>query len=152
MVPISAEPRFHMVGLAFRHRAQVAERNFRDQPIKNDSLPVTKKPRFVETTRRLIIQPHTTECASLAGIPRLQFGRIDVPKFYFHQHLNGRFVEDRRGRQFPSVKEACEHAVRRTPVVLRKVAAPTGNTYLATEISDGNRIVCVVRGKVLVEK
>jgi hypothetical protein len=28
MVPISAEPRFHMVGLAFRHRAQVAERVF----------------------------------------------------------------------------------------------------------------------------
>src|SRR3981189_3365080 len=97
-----------------------------------------QKTPILETTWKLIVQPHTTECASLAGIRRLQFGRIDVPKFYFHQHLNGRFVEDRCGRQFPSVKEACEHAVRRTPVVLRKVAAPTGNTYLATEISDGN--------------
>jgi hypothetical protein len=88
----------------------------------------------------------------LAGIRRLQFGRIDVPKFYFHQHLNGRFVEDRRGREFASVKEACEHAVRRTSAVLRKAAAPTGNIYPATEISDGNSIVCVIRGKLLIEK
>jgi hypothetical protein len=74
-----------------------------------------------------------------------------MPRFYFHQHLNGRFLEDRRGRQFPSLKEACEHAVHRTPAALQKVAAPTGNTHLATEISDGKRIVCVVRGKVLIE-
>src|ERR1700716_2083166 len=112
----------------------------------------SQKTPILETTWKLIIQPNTTECASLAGIRRLQFGRFDVPKFYFHQHLNGRFVEDRRGRQFPSVKEACEHAVRRTPAVLRKAAAPRGNTYLATEVSDGNRIICVVRGKVLIEK
>jgi len=74
-----------------------------------------------------------------------------MPRFYFHQHLNGRFLEDRRGREFPSVQEACEHAVHRTPAVLRKVAVPTGNTHLATEISDGKRTVCVVRGKVVIE-
>jgi hypothetical protein len=74
-----------------------------------------------------------------------------VPKFYFHQHLNGRFLEDLRGREFASVKEACEHAFHCTPAVLRKVADPTRNTYLATEISDGKRTVCVVRGKVVIE-
>jgi hypothetical protein len=65
--------------------------------------------------------------------------------------LNGKFAEDRRGREFPSVKEACEHAVHWTPAVLRKVVALTGNTYLATEITDGKRVVCIVRGKVLIE-
>jgi hypothetical protein len=53
--------------------------------------------------------------------------------------------------QFPSLKEACEYAVHLTPSVLRKVALAACNTYLATEITDGKRIVCVVRGKVLIE-
>jgi hypothetical protein len=75
-----------------------------------------------------------------------------MPRFYFHQHLNGQFAEDRRGRQFANAKEACEHAVHRTPAALRKTADAGCDTHLATEISDGERTVAIVRGKVIIEK
>jgi hypothetical protein len=75
-----------------------------------------------------------------------------MPRFYFHRHLNGQFAEDRRGRQFASVNEACEYAVHRTPVALRKNMSATRDTYLATEVSDGERTVAVIRTKVLIEK
>ena len=74
-----------------------------------------------------------------------------MPRYYFHQHLNGQFAEDRRARQFASVKAACEYAIHRTPAVLRKIVGSACDTHLATEITDGKRIVCVVRGKVLIE-
>jgi hypothetical protein len=83
---------------------------------------------------------------------RLQLGSRLMPRFYFHQHFNGQFAEDRRGRLFANVKQACEHAVHRTPALLRKIARPTCNTHLAMQISDGRRTLCVVRGKVLIEK
>ena len=76
-----------------------------------------------------------------------------MPRFYFHQYLNGRLAEDRRGQQFQTADEACAHAVRRTPVLLSKtVRCATGDTYLNTEVSDGKHTVFVVRGKVIVEK
>jgi hypothetical protein len=75
-----------------------------------------------------------------------------MPRFYFHQHLNGQVAEDRRGRQFANIKEACEHVVHRIPAVLRKTIRTTRNTYLATEISDGKRTLAVVRAKVIIEK
>jgi hypothetical protein len=75
-----------------------------------------------------------------------------MPRFYFHRHLNGQFAEDQRGRQFANVKDACEHAVHRTPLILRTTVRATRNTHLATQISDGKHTVCIVRGKVLIEK
>ena len=33
-----------------------------------------------------------------------------MPRYYFHQHLNGRVAEDQQGLQFADQKEACEHA------------------------------------------
>jgi hypothetical protein len=75
-----------------------------------------------------------------------------MPRYYFHQHFNGQIAEDRQGHQFANVKDACEHAVKRIPAVLRRIATSKCNTHLATEIHDGTRTVCVVRGKVLIEK
>jgi hypothetical protein len=43
-------------------------------------------------------------------------------------------------------------AVRCTPLTLRKSVSPRRNTYLALEVSDGQRTLCVVRGKVVLEK
>ena len=79
-----------------------------------------------------------------------------MPRFYFHQHLNGEMAEDRRGRKFASADEACAHAVYYlTPAVLRKTAsfaAAAANTYLATEVSDGKRTLWVVRATVIIER
>lgn len=75
-----------------------------------------------------------------------------MKRFYFHRYLNGHLAADRRGRQFESADEACAHAVRRTPAVLQKNVRPTTNIHLATEVSDGGRIFCVVRGKVIIER
>jgi hypothetical protein len=53
-----------------------------------------------------------------------------MPRYYFNEHLNGRqSAQDRRGRQFASHKEACEHAVRRMPIALGKVVLPTCDTF-----------------------
>jgi hypothetical protein len=75
-----------------------------------------------------------------------------VPRFYFHQHLNGKLAEDRRGRLFANVKEACEYVVHRTPVVLGKTVRTTGDIYLATQITDGKRTLAIVRAKVIIEE
>ena len=40
----------------------------------------------------------------------------------------------------------------RTPAFLRKIVSPSCNTHLASKISDGKRSVCIVRGKVLIER
>jgi NADPH:quinone reductase-like Zn-dependent oxidoreductase len=75
-----------------------------------------------------------------------------MKRFYFHRYLNGNLAADRRGRQFESADEACAHAVRRTPAVLQESVRPTTNIHLATEVSDGKRIFCIVRGKVIIER
>ena len=75
-----------------------------------------------------------------------------MKRFYFHRYLNGQLAADRRGHQFENADEACAHAVRRTPAVLQKSVRPTTNLHLATEVTDGKRIFCVVRGKVIIER
>jgi hypothetical protein len=75
-----------------------------------------------------------------------------MPRFYFHRHLNGQTVPDRRGTSLPNKNEACAHAVRCTPLALRKSLSRRKNTYLALEVSDGERTIYVVRGKVVIEK
>jgi uncharacterized protein DUF6894 len=47
-------------------------------------------------------------------------------RYYFHQHLNGRSAEDRRGRQFGNAGEACSYAVHRTAAMLGKTIRPNG--------------------------
>jgi hypothetical protein len=75
-----------------------------------------------------------------------------MPRYFFHQHLNGTVAKDRRGVQLANSREACELAVQRIPAVLGRNLRSTCNTHLATEVSDGKRTLLVVRGKVLIEK
>ena len=75
-----------------------------------------------------------------------------MPRFYFHKHLNGKTVPDRRGISLRNENVACARAVRCTPLALRKSASSARNTYLAWEVSDGERTVYVVRGTVVIEK
>jgi hypothetical protein len=75
-----------------------------------------------------------------------------MPRYYFHRHLNGRVVRDQSGTSLRDESEACAYAVRCTPLTLRKSVSPRRNTYLALEVSDGQRTLCVVRGKVVIEK
>jgi hypothetical protein len=75
-----------------------------------------------------------------------------MPRFYFHKHLNGQTVPDRRGTLLGDENEACAHAVRCTPLALRKSVSSGKNTYLAWEVSDGERTIYVVSGKVVIEK
>ncbi|WP_404979561.1 MULTISPECIES: DUF6894 family protein [Bradyrhizobium] len=74
------------------------------------------------------------------------------PDFYFHRHLNGQTVRDRRGTSLRNEDEACGRAVRCTPLALRKSVSSEKNTYLAWEVSDGKRTIYVVRGTVVIEK
>ena len=48
--------------------------------------------------------------------------------------------------------DACAHAVRRTPLALRKSVSRAKDTYPAWEVSDGERTICVVRGKIIIER
>jgi hypothetical protein len=76
-----------------------------------------------------------------------------MPRFYFRQYINGQqMAKDGKGREFASLPEACTHAVRRAPGLLRKSLRPEANTYLHTEISDGERTRFIIRGKITSEK
>jgi hypothetical protein len=75
-----------------------------------------------------------------------------MPQFYFNRYVNGRRApNDRLGRQFVSEEEARTYAVWRTPALLRKtLRSATTDIYLPTEVSDGERTLCIVRGKLLI--
>jgi hypothetical protein len=75
-----------------------------------------------------------------------------MPKYYFHRQINGQTLPDRRGISFRDETEACARAVRCTPLTLRKSASRRRNTYVAVEVSDGERTLYVVRGKLIIEK
>ncbi|MCS3928977.1 hypothetical protein M2175_004008 [Bradyrhizobium elkanii] len=75
-----------------------------------------------------------------------------MPRFYFHKHLNGRTVPDHRGTSLRNENEACALAVHRTPLALRNSISSGKDTYLAWEVSDGERTIYVVRGKIIIEK
>ena len=76
-----------------------------------------------------------------------------MPRFYFRQYINGQqTAKDWTGREFVSNAEACTYAVRRTPGLLRKFLRTDANTFLSTEISDGERTLFIIRGKITCEK
>jgi hypothetical protein len=79
-------------------------------------------------------------------------GEFQMPRFYFHKHVNGQTVPDRLGISLRNENEACAHAVRCTPLAVRKSFSGGKNTYLAWEVSDGERTIYVVRGNVVIEK
>ena len=74
-----------------------------------------------------------------------------MPRFYFHPYTNEEGGAPARP-QFPNVDEACVHAVQRTPAVLGRIVRPRTDTYLSTAVSGGNRTICVVRGKGIIER
>jgi hypothetical protein len=76
----------------------------------------------------------------------------DMPRFYFHQHLNGLRVEDRQGQVFLSAEEACSCALRRTPAYLKRAVRHVNDNHFAIEVTDDSRTFYIVRGKTLVEK
>lgn len=75
-----------------------------------------------------------------------------MPRYFFHQHVRGQKIEDPRGKLFPTDGTACHKAVQRMPANLKRAAVRSHNTYVATEVTDGNRTLCVVRGTVIVER
>jgi hypothetical protein len=76
-----------------------------------------------------------------------------MQRFYFHQRANGRLLEDQLGLQFATSDEARAHAMHLTPAILRRIVRATdANTYLSTEVSDGTRTLCVIRGTVIIER
>ena len=75
-----------------------------------------------------------------------------MPRYFFHQYVRGQRTEDLRGTLLPDVGAACHKAVRQTPARLKAAAQDRHNTYVATEITNGNRTLFVVRGKVTLEE
>jgi hypothetical protein len=62
-----------------------------------------------------------------------------MPRFYFHKHLNGQTVPDRRGTSLRNINEACARAVRCTPSALRKSVRVLWEDVMA----DALHIVCL---------
>jgi hypothetical protein len=75
-----------------------------------------------------------------------------MARFYFHRRSNGALARDERGRDFGSEDEACAHAIHSTPILLGNALRSMANTYFSTEVSDGQRSLCVVRATVTIEK
>ena len=69
-----------------------------------------------------------------------------MPRYFFHQHVRGKKTEDTRGTLLQTNAEACHRAAERIPGGLKRAAVRSRNTYLATEVTDGNRTLFVVRG------
>jgi hypothetical protein len=75
-----------------------------------------------------------------------------MPRYFFHQHVRGQKTEDPRGELFPTDGAACRRAAQRMPASLKRAAEPLRNTYVTTEVTNGNRTLFVVRGTVIVER
>lgn len=75
-----------------------------------------------------------------------------MPRYFFHEHVRGQRTEDPRGTLLPDDGAACHKAVQRMPAGLKKAERRSQNTYITTEVTNGNRSLYAVRGKVVVEK
>jgi hypothetical protein len=100
------------------------------------------------STLRLKPQPEYTVLL-LMGRPRED---ETMPKFYFRHYVNGQWITENWRGAFTSPSEACTYAVRRAPDLLRKVLRLNMNTYLSTEVSDGERTRFIIRGKITSER
>lgn len=75
-----------------------------------------------------------------------------MPRYFFHQHVRGQRTEDPRGTLLPDDGAACHMAVQRTPASLKKAEQDSDNTYVTTEVTNGDKTLFFVRGKVVIEK
>ena len=71
--------------------------------------------------------------------------------YFFHQHVRGQRTEDSRGKLCVTDAAACHRAAQEIPACLERAAVRSRNTYVATEVTNGNRTLFVVRGTVIVE-
>lgn len=75
-----------------------------------------------------------------------------MSQFYFHKSTDGLTVPDPAGLPFNTVDDACTHAFLGIPADLTKMMGSMRDIFVATEVSDGNRVCYVVRGKITIEK
>ena len=78
---------------------------------------------------------------------------VGMARFYFHRHLNGQKTADQSGVLLEGDAAACAYAMRRMPGALKEgLRQQSANVHAATEISDGNRTLYIIRGKIIVER
>jgi hypothetical protein len=65
---------------------------------------------------------------------------------------NGLVMMDREGKVLRDAGEACASAVKRIPGRLRTAIRYKTTNHLATEVSDGERTLFIIRGKIIVER
>jgi hypothetical protein len=75
-----------------------------------------------------------------------------MPRYFFHEHVRDQRNEDLSGTILPTNRAACHRAMQRTPRNLKKAEDLSCDTYVATEITNGQRTLFVVRGKITVER
>ena len=74
-----------------------------------------------------------------------------MPRYFFHKYVRGQRTEDPQGTLLPDDGAACHKAVQQTPASLKKAEQDCQNTNVATEVTNGDRALFIVRGKVTVE-
>ena len=103
-------------------------------------------------TRSCIIVVVVSNLLSGGWNARQRPALLAMKRFHFRCYVNGRLTEDQPGLPFANIEAACAHAIRKMPAGLRRSVRLTANTHIATEVSDETRTVCVVRGKVIIER
>ena len=73
-----------------------------------------------------------------------------MKRFYFHKQLNGKLIEDHKGREFANEEAACCYAVRLAATFIGKVTDAIA--YFGIEVSDGSRTRCIVKASIALEK
>lgn len=74
-----------------------------------------------------------------------------MPRFFFREHVRGRTTEDLIGRELLDDDAARHEAVQQLPAKLKKAEEDAHDTHVATEVTNGNKTLFVVRGKIIVE-
>lgn len=77
---------------------------------------------------------------------------METRRYFFHQHVRGQKIEDSLGELLSSDGAACDRAAQRIPADLQRAVVLSQNTYVATEVTNGNRTLFVVRGTVIIER
>jgi hypothetical protein len=72
-------------------------------------------------------------------------------RYYFHDHLDETVTMDSKGALFRDDETAVRHAVQRTHTLLRGAIRRNAGIDTTTEISNGERTLYVVRGKIPAE-
>jgi hypothetical protein len=74
-----------------------------------------------------------------------------MPRYFFHQYIRGHMTEDPSGMLLPTWRSMSPRLTA-DPARLKRAEEDSSNTHVATEVTDGNRTLFVVRGKIVVER